>query len=97
MYAGIDSSTTASETQLDDTTLDQASFLYALRYAIEHDELNIEYQPRRNIASDSSHIFEALVRWNRPGSGVVYPEAFIDSAIEHGLIFAHYQWVFRPC
>lgn len=97
MNRGIESSLRVSETKLEDTTPNPATFLNALRYAIEHDELSIEYQPRRNNANERSHIFEALVRWNRPGSDVLYPGAFIDEAIEHGLIFALDQWVFRQC
>jgi EAL domain-containing protein (putative c-di-GMP-specific phosphodiesterase class I) len=73
------------------------NFLKALHHAIENDELCIDYQPRYDISTGKADTFEAFVRWNRKGVGKVYPATFIDSAIEHGLIFPLALWVFKKC
>ncbi len=57
----------------------------ALRHAIEHDELEVHYQPkadhRRRIVG-----VEALARWIHPEYGPISPDRFITIAEETGLI-----------
>ncbi|HEX2700670.1 MAG TPA: EAL domain-containing protein [Acidimicrobiales bacterium] len=57
-----------------------------LRRAIERGELRVHYQP--NIKIDGLQMVgaEALVRWERPGRGLVPPSDFIGMAEETGLI-----------
>lgn len=57
----------------------------ALRQAIEHDELDVYYQPkvdhRRRIVG-----VEALARWFHPDYGPISPDRFIPIAEETGLV-----------
>ncbi len=69
----------------------------ALRDAIRNHELQVYYQPRHCVDSGNVEIVEALVRWRKPGAGLLHPEAFIDTAIEHGLVFEMDLWVFTQC
>jgi len=62
--------------------------LAALRLALQRGELVVHYQPRLDAASGRIESAEALVRWNRPGHGLVYPNAFIGLAESSGLIEA---------
>ena len=59
-----------------------------LRHAIDHNELVLHYQPKIDLAS--SHIIgvEALVRWQHPTRGLLFPDTFIDLAETTGLIKA---------
>ncbi len=59
-----------------------------LRLAIEGGELVLHYQPK--IALHDGHVegVEALVRWERPGIGLVYPDAFLPLANRAGLMHA---------
>ena len=98
MYLNIDSNPAVTASNSDQLLpSSQPDFINALRHAIDHDELYLEYQPRQNTASGQTHIIEALVRWNRASAGMLYPSVFIDAAIEYGLIFALDQWVFKQC
>jgi len=57
-----------------------------LRYAIENDELRLHYQPIMDFATNEIAGVEALVRWERPGVGLLAPASFIDAAERNGQI-----------
>jgi diguanylate cyclase (GGDEF)-like protein len=65
----------------------------ALRHAIEHEEFRLEYQPQRSLEDGGIVGAEALVRWNRPGVGMVPPQEFIRMAEESGFIVGLGNWV----
>jgi diguanylate cyclase (GGDEF)-like protein len=67
----------------------------ALRRAIERREFVPYYQPIVDIATRAVMSFEALVRWNRPGAGVVAASDFIGYAEAHGLVNAIDEQVLR--
>ena len=66
-----------------------------LRAALPAGEFELHYQPVVNLASNDISGFEALIRWNRPGHGLVAPAAFIPLAEETGFIVPMGEWVIR--
>ncbi len=66
---------------------------HALRQGIERDELVLHYQPLCDVAEGEIRGVEALVRWNRPGHGMVSPDEFIPLAEETGIIGRLGEWV----
>ncbi len=57
-----------------------------LRRAIDEDELVLHFQPKADLASGTAVGVEALVRWQHPERGFLYPDAFIALAENTGLI-----------
>lgn len=65
----------------------------ALRGAVERRELAVHYQPIVELTSGAIIGAEALMRWNRPGHGLVSPAEFIPLAEDAGLIEACGAWI----
>lgn len=59
---------------------------HELRRAIERNEFVLHYQPQLDIATDTVIGVEALVRWQHPEQGLVFPAGFIPRLEQLGLI-----------
>jgi len=53
---------------------------------VEYDEFLLHYQPQIDISSGRIVGVEGLVRWQCPGHGLVFPDDFIQTAEDLGLI-----------
>jgi diguanylate cyclase (GGDEF)-like protein/PAS domain S-box-containing protein len=69
-----------------------------LRAALGNGQLVLHYQPTVQLSSGAMVGVEALMRWYRPGRGIVSPHEFIEIAEENGFIDAMGQWaLFEAC
>lgn len=67
----------------------------ALGRAIIGHELHVLYQPIVSLVNERVIGAEALVRWNRPGFGLLTPDQFIPIAEESSLVSAVDCWVLQ--
>lgn len=63
--------------------------------AIEQAQLINHYQPKVHLAAGALVGVEALVRWQHPVLGMVYPDQFIGLAEDHGLMESLTRCVLR--
>ncbi|KQW35426.1 MULTISPECIES: EAL domain-containing response regulator [Pseudomonas] len=66
-----------------------------LRLGLLRKEFVLHYQPKLDLKSGKVVGVEALVRWDRPDHGLVYPSDFIPVAEDSGLIVPLSQWVLQ--
>jgi diguanylate cyclase (GGDEF)-like protein len=59
---------------------------HQISQAVLEDQFVMHYQPRANTITGELTGLEALVRWNHPVRGLVYPDEFIPLAEQTGLI-----------
>jgi diguanylate cyclase (GGDEF)-like protein len=57
-----------------------------LRNAMTGDQLVLHYQPKIDLDTGKVHSVEALVRWDHPTRGLLYPEAFLSLVEVSGLM-----------
>ncbi|MDQ1538181.1 MAG: diguanylate cyclase, partial [Actinomycetota bacterium] len=66
-----------------------------LRTALTGDQFVLHYQPKVDLQTGAVHGVEALVRWNHPTRGLLYPDSFLDLVEETGLMRPMTQVVLR--
>ncbi len=65
--------------------------------AITQEQLVLHFQPKVRLEDCRIVGLEALVRWQHPQYGLIYPGDFIALAEEHGHIEALGDWVMQAC
>jgi diguanylate cyclase (GGDEF)-like protein len=66
-----------------------------LRHAISANELVLHYQPKIAVGDRRAYGLEALVRWQHPTLGLLFPDRFIPLVEQTDLIDELTQWVIR--
>lgn len=79
--------------QVHNALVRQHTLLEQLRHAIDHDELEVYYQPQVAAVSGRIENLEALIRWFPRGGGAVPPSELIALAERSGLIHRLGEWI----
>lgn len=85
------------DTALNSSSEQRFNLEQRLPKAIAEDELVLHFQPKVRLSDFRIVGFEALVRWQHPELGLVYPDDFIPLAEETGLIVELGEWIARSC
>jgi diguanylate cyclase len=76
----------SSADDADDAT--RLQMVEELRTALASDQLVVYYQPKIDLDTSEVHSVEALVRWDHPKRGLLYPDAFLDLVEQAALMRA---------
>jgi diguanylate cyclase (GGDEF)-like protein/PAS domain S-box-containing protein len=63
-----------------------------MRLALEREEFELHYQPLFRLSDGELVGYEALMRWQHPGRGLLGPGTFIELAEQTGLIVPLTRW-----
>lgn len=77
----------------DRNSVHRLTLIAELRRAIDHDELELHYQPKVDLRTGNVTSVEALARWQHPTRGFIPPDEFIPLAEHTGLIKPLTRWV----
>lgn len=64
-----------------------------LNKALINNEFELYYQPQLSLDNHKVESYEALIRWNKPGEGIISPDQFIPQLEQTGLITEVGDWV----
>jgi diguanylate cyclase (GGDEF)-like protein len=83
------------EASLDHYDASKLSLVSELRHAIDNGQLVLHYQPQATLAEGRTDAVEALVRWQHPEHGLLYPARFMPLAERTDVIDKLTAWVLR--
>ena len=66
-----------------------------LRHALERGEFMLHYQPQVSLSTGRVMGVEALLRWQHPELGMIFPSQFLSVAEETGLMKSIDEWVLQ--
>ena len=95
MYAAKNSHGGVSvyHSDLDGTNEENLSLISEIKVAVEENQLCLFVQPKIDFATGKLRAVEALVRWNHPYRGLIYPDTFIPFAEQTGHISKISYWM----
>jgi diguanylate cyclase len=80
---------------LDEYDADSLALVSELRRAVDDGQLVLHYQPQATLADGGVRSIEALVRWQHPEHGLLYPDKFLPLAEPTDAIDKLTRWVLR--
>lgn len=69
----------------------------SMRNALDTGQFVLHYQPEVDLASGEVVAMEALVRWQHPDRGLLWPAEFLPAAEASGFIVDLGEWVVEEC
>jgi diguanylate cyclase (GGDEF)-like protein len=89
---GAHSGVVRYDPEQDDYDAAKLGLIAELRHAIDDGQLVLHYQPKAAITDGKVEAMEALVRWDHPVRGLVYPDSFVPIAEQTDLIDKLTDW-----
>lgn len=72
--------------EMSELTKERITLERDIKSALDRHEFEVYFQPKINATTDKVIGLEALIRWNHPSKGLVFPDSFIPFAEETGLV-----------
>jgi diguanylate cyclase (GGDEF)-like protein/PAS domain S-box-containing protein len=81
------------EVAKEEKTAHHLALLLDLRECVIRDELILHYQPQVDLVTREIYGFEALIRWQHPTQGLLWPDSFMSEVERTDLIVPLTRWV----
>lgn len=81
------------DSDLDGSNEENLSLISEIKLAVEQNQLSLFVQPKIDFLTGKVLAVEALVRWNHPERGLLYPDMFIPFAEQTGHISKISHWM----
>jgi len=79
----------------EDRALQQMRIVGDFPRALRDNELRLYFQPKLDLSTGEIYGAEALVRWQHPDLGLLFPDSFIEAVEQAGSIAHLTRWVLR--
>lgn len=79
--------------EMTDRAMERMEMENSLHQALEREQFVLYYQPQVDLTSGRIVAMEALIRWQHPEAGMIFPDEFIPLAEETGIIVRMGEWV----
>ncbi|WP_169729909.1 EAL domain-containing protein [Hydrogenovibrio kuenenii] len=73
----------------------QSAMLLDIRVALREDQFVLHYQPKADLEKEEICGVEALIRWQHPEKGLLYPDEFLPIVNDHSLSIEIDEWVMK--
>ncbi len=80
------------ESEHDQNSAQRLELMSGLRHAVLANEFMLYYQPKAQTSTGTIRSVEALIRWQHPARGLIFPDHFIHLAEQTGFITALTLW-----
>ena len=74
--------------------LDRNAFIHELKNALDNNQFILHYQPIVNSNTGKIIDIEALIRWQHPVHGLLFPDSFLSLCENTGFIIPLGEWIF---
>ncbi|MBU2869846.1 EAL domain-containing protein [Colwellia sp. E2M01] len=83
------------DTAQDDAIKNQHENLAAIRLALDNEQFVLHYQPKVNMRTGKVTGAEALIRWQHPEKGLLYPNDFLPIIENNAISIELGEWVIK--
>ncbi len=82
-------------TEMDNQIHLELTIRQEIKIALQTDQFVLHYQPQIHLSSNMIFGAEALIRWNHPDKGLVFPDDFLPAIEDNDLMIELGRWVIQ--
>ncbi len=82
-------------TEMDNKIHSELNLRREIKIALQSDQFVLHYQPQIHLSTDMITGAEALIRWNHPNKGLIFPDEFLPAIEDSDLMIKLGRWVIQ--